>query len=115
MLEVLLYVQRFGSQTFVVKYGARFPGFPELTIPVSRYTCITMKTATIRDLRNDFARLSKWLEKGETIEIVKRGKPVAQLVPKTSGKPSVLAGCTPSPYPVPDDIDEPPPVTWELD
>ena len=33
-----------------------------------------MKTATIRDLRNDFARLSKWLDKGETIEIIKRGK-----------------------------------------
>ncbi len=32
-----------------------------------------MKTATVRDLRNNFARLSKWLEKGETIEIVKRG------------------------------------------
>ena len=45
-----------------------------------------MKTATIRDLRNDFARLSKWLEKGETIEIIKRGKPVADLVPKASGK-----------------------------
>jgi len=27
-----------------------------------------MKTATIRDLRNDFARLSKWLDKGETIK-----------------------------------------------
>ena len=41
-----------------------------------------MKTATIRDLRNDFARLSKWLDKGETIEIIKRGKHVADLVPE---------------------------------
>ena len=40
-----------------------------------------MKTATIRDLRNEFARLSKWLERGETIEILKRGKPIADLVP----------------------------------
>ena len=56
-----------------------------------------MKTATVRDLRNNFARLSKWLEKGETIEIVKRGKPVADLVPKSGGKRKTLLGCTPSP------------------
>jgi antitoxin (DNA-binding transcriptional repressor) of toxin-antitoxin stability system len=74
-----------------------------------------MKTASIRDLRNDFARLSKWLAKGETIEIIKRGKAVADLVPKTHGKPRTLLGATPSPYPVPDDIDEPPPVAWKAD
>lgn len=72
-----------------------------------------MKTATIRDLRNDFARISKWLEKGETVEIIKRGKPVADLVPKTSGKHKTLLGCTPSPCPIPDDIDEPVDVDWE--
>ena len=72
-----------------------------------------MKTATIRDLRNDFARLSKWLEQGETIEIIKRGKPVADLVPKANGKRKVLLGCTPSPYPIPADIDDPVDVEWE--
>lgn len=71
-----------------------------------------MKTATVRELRNDFGRLSKWLEKGETIEILKRGKPVAELVPRMSGKPRVLLGATPGPYPVPDDIDKPPPIIW---
>ena len=75
--------------------------------------CITMKTATIRDLRNDFARLSKWLEKGETIEITKRGKPVANLVPKSGGKRTVLLGCTPSPYPLPADLNEPVDAGWE--
>ena len=74
-----------------------------------------MKTATIRDLRNDFARLSKWLEKGETIEILKRGRHVADLVPKSGGKRKSLLGCTPSPYPIPADIDDPPPVTWYAD
>ena len=74
-----------------------------------------MKTATVRDLRNDFARLSKWLEKGETIEIIKRGKPVADLVPKSGNKLTTLLGCTPSSLPVPDDIDEPPPITWNAD
>lgn len=72
-----------------------------------------MKTATVRELRNDFGRLSKWLEKGETIEILKRGKPVAELVPKTSGKPKVLLGATPSPYPLPPDIDDPVDADWE--
>ena len=72
-----------------------------------------MKTATIRDLRNDFARLSKWLDQGETIEIIKRGKPVAELVPKTGGKRTTLLGCTPSPHPIPADIDDPVDVEWE--
>jgi antitoxin (DNA-binding transcriptional repressor) of toxin-antitoxin stability system len=74
-----------------------------------------MKTATVRELRNDFGRLSKWLEKGETIEILKRGKPVAELVPKSGKKPKVLLGATPSPYPLPDDIDAPAPVTWKAE
>jgi antitoxin (DNA-binding transcriptional repressor) of toxin-antitoxin stability system len=72
-----------------------------------------MKTATVRELRNDFGRLSKWLEKGETIEILKRGKPVAELVPKSSGAPKVLLGATPSPYPLPEDIDESVEADWE--
>ena len=72
-----------------------------------------MKTATIRDLRNNFARLSKWLEKGETVEIIRRGKPVADLVPKTGGKRKTLLGCTPSPFPLPVDIDESVDVLWE--
>ena len=74
-----------------------------------------MKTATVRALRNDFARLSKWLDKGETIEIVKRGKPVAELVPKSSRRSRVLLGVTPSHSPVPEDIDGPPPVSWKAD
>lgn len=72
-----------------------------------------MKTATIRDLRNDFARISKWLAKGETVEIVKRGRPVADLVPKTGGQRQRLLGSTPSPHPLPPDIDEPADVSWE--
>jgi len=30
-------------------------------------------------------------------------------------KCTTLLGCTPSPLPVPDDIDEPPPVAWSAD
>ncbi len=43
--------------------------------------CITMKTATIRDLRNHFAELSNWIENGETIQLTKRGVAYAQIRP----------------------------------
>lgn len=38
-----------------------------------------MKTATVRDLRNNFTRLEAWLAEGETIQIRKRGETVAEL------------------------------------
>ncbi len=72
-----------------------------------------MKTATVRELRYDFHRLSKWLAKGETIEITKRGKPIAELVPKSKAKLKSFLGATPSPYPLPSDIDDPVTVEWE--
>lgn len=46
-----------------------------------------MKIATVADLRNHFRRISAWIEDGEAVEIVKRGKAFARLVPVTgSGK-----------------------------
>jgi antitoxin (DNA-binding transcriptional repressor) of toxin-antitoxin stability system len=38
-----------------------------------------MKTATVADLRNNFRRVSSWLEHGETVTILKRGRAFAQL------------------------------------
>ena len=38
-----------------------------------------MKTATVRDLRNNFAKVSHWLEAGEKVEITKRGIPYAKM------------------------------------
>ena len=38
-----------------------------------------MKTATVRDLRNNFPRLEAWLRDGEDVCIEKRGEPVAML------------------------------------
>lgn len=38
-----------------------------------------MKTATLRELRNNFPKLESWLAEGETVEICRRGKPVAVL------------------------------------
>ena len=38
-----------------------------------------MKTATVRDLRNNFAKLEAWLGDGEQVCIEKRGEPFALL------------------------------------
>ena len=40
-----------------------------------------MKTATIRDLRNAFPRVARWIEEGECVEITRSGKPFARLEP----------------------------------
>ena len=55
-----------------------------------------MRTATVADLRNHFRRVSAWLENGETVEILKRGQVIAQLVPvrrkpRKAAKPNILA------------------------
>lgn len=51
-----------------------------------------MKTATIRDLRNEFARVSKWIDQGETVQIIKRGKPFARVVPEPKSKSFLGSG-----------------------
>jgi len=40
-----------------------------------------MKTATVADLRNRFASISRWIHEGEVVEIQKRGKLFAVLLP----------------------------------
>lgn len=40
-----------------------------------------MKTATVRTLRNDYAKLLRRVETGEEISISRRGRIVAKLVP----------------------------------
>lgn len=42
-----------------------------------------MKTATVRELRNDFAKLEAWLGEGEEIRIERRGRVIAVLAPAT--------------------------------
>jgi antitoxin (DNA-binding transcriptional repressor) of toxin-antitoxin stability system len=48
--------------------------------------CI-MKTATVADLRNHFRRISAWIEGGEPVAIVKRGKLFAKLIPAPEERP----------------------------
>ena len=56
-----------------------------------------MKTATVRDLRNQFSRVAAWIAEGEPVEITKAGKVFARLVPPDNvpapnlAKPDILA------------------------
>lgn len=54
-----------------------------------------MKTATVADLRNNFRRVSSWIEHGETVQIIKRGRAFACLT-------GVNADGVPPPFPKPD-------------
>jgi prevent-host-death family protein len=46
-----------------------------------------MKTATVADLRNRFPSVFRWIEDGETVELTKRGRIVARIVPAPHAKP----------------------------
>jgi antitoxin (DNA-binding transcriptional repressor) of toxin-antitoxin stability system len=46
-----------------------------------------MKTATVRDLRNNFASVAKWIEHGEQITITRNGEDFATLSPAVPIKP----------------------------
>jgi len=47
-----------------------------------------MKTATVRELRNEFPRIEAWVHEGESINISKRGKVIATLVPALGARAS---------------------------
>lgn len=57
-----------------------------------------MKTATVADLRNEFRRVSAWVAEGQSVEITKRGRVVARLVPPESG----AGGKGKAPFKMPD-------------
>lgn len=42
-----------------------------------------MKTATVRDLRYDFPKIEAWLRAGEEVQITKRSKPLARVLPES--------------------------------
>ena len=52
-----------------------------------RFLSLTMKTASVADLRNRFPSVFRWIEDGETVELTKRGKIVARIVPALPVKP----------------------------
>jgi len=43
-----------------------------------------MKTATVRDLRNRYTSLLRWISAGEEILITRRGVPIARLTPESA-------------------------------
>jgi antitoxin (DNA-binding transcriptional repressor) of toxin-antitoxin stability system len=45
-----------------------------------------MKTATVRDLRNHFADVAKWIEDGEKVAITRNGTVFATLTPAVRPK-----------------------------
>jgi len=47
-----------------------------------------VKTATVRELRNEFPRIEAWVHEGESVNISKRGKVIATLVPALGAKAS---------------------------
>ena len=48
-----------------------------------------MKTANVRELRHHFGNVMRWIEEGEKVELVKRGKVVALLSPPVARKQKV--------------------------
>jgi prevent-host-death family protein len=50
-----------------------------------------MKTATLRQLRNETSLLAKWVEAGETVVVTKRSKPLFRLI---AAAPENVADCT---------------------
>jgi prevent-host-death family protein len=49
-----------------------------------------MKTATVRDLRNRYTSLLRWISAGEEILITQRGKVVARLSPESDRTAGVV-------------------------
>lgn len=40
-----------------------------------------MRTATVRELRNQFPKVERWLQQGEEVQLMKRGRVVGRIIP----------------------------------
>ena len=69
-----------------------------------------MKTASVRDLRNEFGLISRWIEAGETVQVLKRGKPFARIMPEP--KTRSFLGSMRGTAEIADDLEEPTGVEW---
>jgi len=49
-----------------------------------------MKTATIRQIRNEFPRVLAWVEAGEEVTVLNRTRPVARLCPPRAQAPAAF-------------------------
>ncbi len=50
------------------------------------YSVSHMRTTTVRELRNNYSQVLKWVGKGEEVEVTRRGKIVAKVVPPSPAK-----------------------------
>lgn len=66
-----------------------------------------MKTVNVHEAKTNLSRLLKRVEAGEQIVIAKAGKPVARLVPATSGKSKRILGTMRGKFVVPDNFNDP--------
>ena len=48
-----------------------------------------MKSTTVRELRNNYSKVLGWVAKGEEVEVTRRGKVVAKVVPPVGPKTKV--------------------------
>jgi len=51
-----------------------------------------MRRASVADLRNNFATVSKWIQEGESVTITKRGQAFATLAPARKKKKDAPPG-----------------------
>lgn len=47
-----------------------------------------MKSTTVRELRNNYSRVLKWVSKGEEVEVTRRGSVVAKVIPPVPSRPA---------------------------
>ena len=52
------------------------------SIDAVKHFCETMKTASVRDIRQNFPAVMRWIEEGENVAITMRRKIVARLIPE---------------------------------
>ncbi len=47
-----------------------------------------MKTATVRELRNNYTTVLDWVSAGEEVLLTRRGIPIARIVPENPARPA---------------------------
>lgn len=46
-----------------------------------------MKSTTVRELRNNYSQVLQWVSEGEEVEVTRRGKVVARVIPPVPSRP----------------------------
>ena len=48
------------------------------------YILSHMKQATVRELRNDYSKVMRWVARGDEVQVTRRGKVIARVLPPLS-------------------------------